>query len=91
MTEQEVTLEIFQYSRNGEITINLVYNKTGEIRQKKVSVQWLVDRVFLYERNTWNEKLVVTDAYGLDSIHPCTHALRQKIKEELEQIITELL
>ena len=33
--------------------INLIFEDTGEIRQKIVSAQWLFERLWMYEYKTW--------------------------------------
>ena len=39
---------------NGTVfIINIVFLETGEIRQKRRSLKWLVDRLFMSETKTW--------------------------------------
>jgi len=40
---------------NNPITINLINNATGEIRQKRVSIDQIARRCFESEIETWND------------------------------------
>jgi len=50
-----VDLELFKTSDN-KIAINLVFLNTGEIRQKRVSWEWLLKRLFMYSLKTWTKR-----------------------------------
>jgi len=34
----------------------IIFLDTGEIRQKRRSRQWVMERLFMYELKTWNKK-----------------------------------
>jgi hypothetical protein len=42
--------------RDQEVSINLVNSITGEIRQKRVSIDFIAQRVFRGEIETWRKK-----------------------------------
>lgn len=49
-----VNLEIMNRG-DGNFRINVVFLNTGEIRQKIVSGEWLLKRLFQYELKTWKK------------------------------------
>ena len=42
--------------RDGMATFNMIFYDTGEIRQKRRSIEWLMRRVFLHELRTWKKR-----------------------------------
>ena len=47
-----VKLEMLQ---EGDFVIfNIIFIETGEIRQKRRSLEWVMKRIFYYELKTWN-------------------------------------
>ncbi len=39
-----------------KVVMNLIFLNTGEIRQKRRSMEWLMRRVFQYELKTWKRR-----------------------------------
>jgi hypothetical protein len=60
----KVDLEIF---KDGDIVvINIKFQATGEIRQKRVSVNWLFNKLFSSQIKTmkkYNEELIVDNLF----------------------------
>ena len=49
--EHAVHLEFYRTGKD-EVVVNIVFLETGEIRQKRRSVQWLADRIFFHEKRS---------------------------------------
>jgi hypothetical protein len=50
---QPVILEVSLNSTVGDVTFNIIFTEAGEIRQKQVTREWLMKRVFMSELKTW--------------------------------------
>jgi hypothetical protein len=60
-----VSLEIIRTDAES-VTFNIVFLDTGEIRQKRRSMQWLLDRVFYHEIRTTKEAYQVDGGFFSD-------------------------
>ena len=63
MKQERVSLEMVMRP-DGQLTINLVFLDTGEIRQKRRSIEWLMKRLWLYERRRWREEPVLEAGFS---------------------------
>ena len=56
MTKKAI-LEIARIDQEkDEVVFNIVYLDTGEIRQKRRSMEWLMKRIFFHELRTYKKK-----------------------------------
>lgn len=76
MTEN-ISLEIYRHQDN-EYVFNLIFLDTGEIRQKRRSAQWLVNRLFFYEIRTRKQLLKAENDFCLD---------QRKTQDELHETL----
>lgn len=67
LNPQNITLEIRYDKKSDKFIFNILFLDTGEIRQKRRSSQWVLNRIFNSELKTykknWNEILFCTDVY----------------------------
>jgi hypothetical protein len=67
MTEKAI-LEVARIdSDTQEITFNMVFLDSGEIRQKKRSFEWLMKRIFYHELRTWKKNKGKIVEYDLEA------------------------
>lgn len=53
MSKTKTPVNIEMIYNGTEFIINIIFIETGEIRQKRRSLKWVVDRLFMSEKRTW--------------------------------------
>ena len=52
--QEEVQLKLV--FTDEQVIMNIIFLQTGEIRQKKRSHEWLLERLFKHELKTWKKR-----------------------------------
>lgn len=52
MIVKKTILEIITFITNDDVVFNMVFLDTGEIRQKRRSKKWVMERIFYHELRT---------------------------------------
>lgn len=55
MSKTKTPVNIEMYYNGTEFIFNIVFIDTGEIRQKRRLLKWVVDRIFMSEIKTWSD------------------------------------